>query len=60
MAAVRGPVICLSGPEGGLTPAEEDAAIGIGFQPMSLGLRVLRAETAALAALCVLTIPELA
>jgi 16S rRNA (uracil1498-N3)-methyltransferase len=57
LMAVRGPQTCLSGPEGGLTPAEEDAAMVMGFQAMSLGLRVLRAETAALAALCVLTIP---
>jgi 16S rRNA (uracil1498-N3)-methyltransferase len=41
----------LSGPEGGLSVAEEQAAIGAGFAPLSLGPRVLRAETAALAAL---------
>jgi 16S rRNA U1498 N3-methylase RsmE len=31
--------------------AEEDAAFSKGFQPVSLGNRVLRAETAGLAAL---------
>ena len=41
----------LSGPEGGLSPAEEDAARRAGYAPVSLGPRVLRAETAALAAL---------
>ena len=44
----------LSGPEGGLSAAEEDAALACGFAPVSLGARVLRAETAALAALAVL------
>jgi 16S rRNA (uracil1498-N3)-methyltransferase len=41
----------LSGPEGGLSPAEEDAARQAGYAPVSLGPRVLRAETAALTAL---------
>jgi 16S rRNA (uracil1498-N3)-methyltransferase len=41
----------LSGPEGGLSPAEEDAALAAGFGPITLGPRVLRAETAPLAAL---------
>ena len=44
-------VICLSGPEGGLTPAEEDAARAAGFVAVSLGPRVLRADTAPLAVL---------
>jgi 16S rRNA (uracil1498-N3)-methyltransferase len=44
-------VICLSGPEGGLTEREEELAVTAGFSPMSLGARVLRAETAALLAL---------
>jgi 16S rRNA (uracil1498-N3)-methyltransferase len=41
----------LSGPEGGLSASEEAAAIARGFAPVSLGRRVLRAETAALTAL---------
>jgi 16S rRNA (uracil1498-N3)-methyltransferase len=44
-------VVFLSGPEGGLSAAEEDAALACGFAPVSLGARVLRAETAALTAL---------
>ena len=46
--------ILLSGPEGGLSPKEEVAARAAGFIPVSLGQRVLRAETAPLAALAVL------
>ena len=45
------PVSFLSGPEGGLSPAEEALAAAHGFVPVTLGARVLRAETAALAAL---------
>jgi 16S rRNA (uracil1498-N3)-methyltransferase len=45
----------LSGPEGGLSVAEEDAALTKGFKPVSLGSRVLRAETAGLAALALFT-----
>jgi 16S rRNA (uracil1498-N3)-methyltransferase len=41
----------LSGPEGGLSAAEEDAALNAGFRPVTLGPRVLRAETAPLAVL---------
>jgi 16S rRNA (uracil1498-N3)-methyltransferase len=44
----------LSGPEGGLSAAEEQAALVQGFAPITLGPRVLRAETAALAALVLL------
>jgi 16S rRNA (uracil1498-N3)-methyltransferase len=45
------PLTVLSGPEGGLAPGEEDAAIHSGFRPVTLGPRVLRAETAPLALL---------
>ena len=41
----------LSGPEGGLSPAEIAGAEGVGFSAVSLGPRVLRADTAPLAAL---------
>jgi 16S rRNA (uracil1498-N3)-methyltransferase len=47
------PLTLLSGPEGGLSDAEELHAITAGFAPVSLGPRVLRAETAALAAAAV-------
>jgi len=50
------PVTLLSGPEGGLTPAEEALALAAGFVPVSLGARVLRAETAPLAVLAALTL----
>ncbi len=46
-----GSVMLLAGPEGGLAPEEERAAERAGFQPVRLGPRVLRTETAALAAL---------
>ena len=45
----------LSGPEGGLAPEEEQAAHAAGLSPVSLGARVLRAETAPLAALALLS-----
>ncbi len=41
----------LSGPEGGLSAQEEAYALANGFKPATLGPRVLRAETAAIAAL---------
>ena len=46
----------LSGPEGGLNTAEEDAALAQGFAPVTLGPRVLRSETAAIAAAAALLI----
>ena len=49
-------VVCLSGPEGGLTPAEESLARDAGFEPVSLGPRVLRADTAPLALLAYLAL----
>nr|WP_283254356.1 16S rRNA (uracil(1498)-N(3))-methyltransferase [Ramlibacter paludis] len=55
-ARAQGELTLLSGPEGGLTAAEEDAAVARGWQPVHLGKRVLRAETAPLAALAVLTL----
>ena len=44
-------VTTLSGPEGGLTPEEETAAVRAGFLATALGPRVLRADTAPLAVL---------
>ncbi len=44
-------LLALSGPEGGLAPAEEEAAVAAGFVRVGLGPRVLRADTAPLALL---------
>jgi len=49
--AAQGSITLLSGPEGGLSRAEEAVAMDCGFAPVSLGARVLRAETAALVGL---------
>ncbi len=46
-----GPVMLLAGPEGGFDPVERNAAIAAGCIPLRLGPRILRTETAALAAL---------
>lgn len=46
-----GNITLLVGPEGGLSPAEAEAALRYGYTPVRLGARVLRTETAALAAL---------
>ena len=43
--------LVLSGPEGGLSPAEEQAARDQGFITLQLGPRILRADTAPLAVL---------
>lgn len=54
IAARSGPAgetLVLSGPEGGLSPAEEDAARAQGFEALLLGPRILRADTAPLAVL---------
>lgn len=48
----------LSGPEGGLSPKEEQACQEAGFIPVSLGPRVLRADTAPLALLAHLTLGQ--
>jgi len=47
-------VTVLSGPEGGLDADEQSRARARGFGPISLGPRVLRADTAPLAALAVI------
>ena len=44
-----GPTQLTIGPEGGLTDAEVAAAIAAGWQPIDLGPRILRVETAAVA-----------
>ncbi|MDA8256981.1 MAG: 16S rRNA (uracil(1498)-N(3))-methyltransferase [Betaproteobacteria bacterium] len=50
LAAPAGPVSFLVGPEGGFEEGELLAAHAAGFQPISLGPRVLRSETAGLGA----------
>lgn len=47
-------VTVLIGPEGGLAESEQTAALTAGFKPVRLGPRVLRTETAAVAALTVI------
>lgn len=49
-AKVLRPVNLLIGPEGGFSPSEVEFAQGCGITPVSLGRRVLRAETASLVA----------
>lgn len=49
-----GGMLVLIGPEGGLAEAEQQAAVAAGFVPVRLGPRVLRTETAAVAALTLL------
>lgn len=51
-------LVLLSGPEGGLTPAEEDEARAAGFAATRLGPRTLRADTAPLAALAAVALAE--
>lgn len=51
LPAPAGTVFLLSGPEGGLTDAEIGLARRFGFTAVGLGPRILRAETAPLAAL---------
>lgn len=48
------PLYLLVGPEGGLAPDEEQAALSASFTPVHMGPRVLRTETAAAAALAML------
>jgi 16S rRNA (uracil1498-N3)-methyltransferase len=50
---VNGQLSMVVGPEGGLTAAEVQMAQNAGWQVVSLGPRVLRAETAALAAVTI-------
>jgi 16S rRNA (uracil1498-N3)-methyltransferase len=47
----QGPIVVLSGPEGGLSADEEQSARVQGFQAVQLGPRILRADTAPLAVL---------
>lgn len=47
-------IAILTGPEGGWTDRERAQAAGAGWKPVSLGRQILRAETAAIAALAIL------
>ena len=51
LPAPPGRIVLLAGPEGGLAPTETQIALSRGFQGVRLGPRILRTETAALAAL---------
>lgn len=44
----------LTGPEGGWTEHERELAVAAGWQPVSLGPQILRAETAAIGAVAIL------
>lgn len=54
MRAADASIAVLLGPEGGWTAAERESARMAGWIPVSLGPRILRAETAAAAALAIL------
>jgi len=47
-------VMIIIGPEGGFSPDEIDRAVDAGFEPVTMGTRILRAETAAIAAVSVI------
>ena len=49
-----GDILLLAGPEGGLTQQETEDAVRAGFAPVQIGPRVLRTETAGLAAVAAL------
>lgn len=51
LAKPAGAVWLLAGPEGGIDPEERHLAASVGFLPLRLGPRILRTETAGLAAL---------
>ncbi len=54
LAGALSAVTVLIGPEGGLTEREQQAAVAAGFIAVRLGPRVLRTETAAIAAITLL------
>ena len=54
MPAPESGLTLLIGPEGGLDPRERDLARRHGFQGVRLGPRILRTETAPLAAIAVI------
>lgn len=48
-------ILCIFGPEGGISRKESDMMLAVGAQTMSLGPRILRAETAPLYALAAIS-----
>jgi 16S rRNA (uracil1498-N3)-methyltransferase len=54
LAAPEGPVVVAIGPEGGWSPRDREVLHGAGFEGLRLGPRVLRTETAGLAAIAAL------
>lgn len=54
MATAPASIAIIVGPEGGISPAEAATAIRAGFAPVTLGKRILRTETAGLAAMAIL------
>lgn len=50
----NGPITLLVGPEGGFSADDLDEAVKKGFMPASLGRRILRAETAAIASVSII------
>jgi 16S rRNA (uracil1498-N3)-methyltransferase len=54
LPAVKDGLQIVLGPEGGFTGEEAEAAEGAGFQILSLGPRILRAETATVAAVSIM------
>ena len=52
--SLTGPATLLVGPEGGLSEGERELAIGAGYEQVRMGPRILRTETAAIAALTIL------
>ncbi|MFN7093957.1 MAG: 16S rRNA (uracil(1498)-N(3))-methyltransferase [Burkholderiales bacterium] len=47
-------LLVLVGPEGGFTPTEVKLALATGYQPLQLGNRIMRAETAVIAGITVM------
>lgn len=56
LPAPDGPLALLAGPEGGLAAGEEQDMLQRGWTPVRLGQRILRTETAALAALAAMQV----
>lgn len=52
--SARGGVVLAVGPEGGWSPVDREQLIGAGFRGLRLGPRILRTETAGLAAIAAL------